>query len=39
MAAEDLRLHTTLSVEQIKKIFSTTLQTSRKVELGAVWVK
>ncbi|MEU6835737.1 hypothetical protein ABZ941_10830 [Streptomyces rubiginosohelvolus] len=36
MATEVIQLRTTLSVEQVKKTFSTTLQTSRKVEFGAI---
>ncbi|MFJ7327138.1 hypothetical protein ACIQVN_12970 [Streptomyces cyaneofuscatus] len=36
MATEVIQLRTALSVEQVKKTFSTTLQTSRKVEFGTV---
>ncbi|MET8172611.1 hypothetical protein [Streptomyces clavifer] len=36
MAADVLHLHTSLGIEQIKKIFSSTLQHSRKVEFGTV---
>lgn len=36
MAQNVVHLHTALGVEQIKKIFTSTLQYSRKVELGSV---